>query len=86
MTELPSDFHPTDMHWYPRGGGGGALAGGPKRQGGGGGGGASNTGRDLLNSLMRNIQNVAYAQWSFRYYQHTMHCATTKVGKYCPGD
>ena len=28
--ELPQDFHPTDIHWYPRGGGPTAGGGGKK--------------------------------------------------------
>ena len=30
LGELPQDFHPTDIHWYPRGGGPTAGGGGKK--------------------------------------------------------
>ena len=30
LTELPQDFHPTDIHWYPRGGGPTTGGGGKK--------------------------------------------------------
>ncbi len=33
MAELASDFHPTDMHWYPRSSGGGGGPSGPKKGG-----------------------------------------------------
>ena len=33
VLELPNDFHPTDMHWFPRGHhGGGSVKGGNAHQ------------------------------------------------------
>lgn len=40
VTQLSADFHPTDIHWYPRGGGGQVSVGGKK----GGASGGSNPG------------------------------------------
>lgn len=30
VTDLPNDFHPTDMHWFPRGSGSGPVKKGEK--------------------------------------------------------
>ena len=32
VLELPNEFHPTDMHWFPRGHHGGGSVGGGKVQ------------------------------------------------------
>ena len=33
MTDLPEDFHPTDMHWLPKSGAGPGIAGAGKMGG-----------------------------------------------------
>ena len=53
MLELPNDFHPTDMHWFPRGHhGGGSVKTQSKR------GGSTSQGNEL-----RRYSNKKEAKW-----------------------
>ena len=57
VLELPNDFHPTDMHWFPRGHhGGGSVKGGNAHQKRGG---SSSQGNRLIQlSIQKAVDDI----------------------------